>query len=808
MRDRHIFWDIAPLILLSAIAVVLIITMIQNERGWGVMQKIREEQSTIASQNQKLIAMLSEGVQVRGGVTVNHPPQNGEKNPNTNHQQQPEVARRPGMEHIPPHVKLPVVPNTPRGDENADDGDWLVETTPSEPNSLNPMRDNDASVSTFFGLANDALAARNFDDLSIWEPRLAHAWTKELVCLAYVKDGKASELAQQIEQKWPADLKKKLQIKKISADGPDVLRIEIDDVNNDYSELLMKDFGPMLHKQWWFYVSYEGMEFMDGTPITPKAMEAKLQEGLKKSPDFKGTFAPGWAMEDKVILRVLGDEAVRDAVEKTLKEMTASKDNLARVLDEKSATGKREQKNFNYDLVEDYVAQEKPVFTFYLRKDVKWHDGKPFSGKDVLFSYRTMMNPKIECGHIRNYYNDCENVELVDGNEFIVRATWIRPYFEAFTFSAGIDILPEHVFKFNDPAEFNAGKVQTIVGNGAYKLQSWERGSRFVFVRNEEYYGRKPHLKRVIYQIVKDPTAELQMFEKGDTDIYGLRPSQMEQKEKDENFKARFAVDKSTSNSYSYIGWNARLPLFKDKKVRQALTMLVDRERICKDIMRGYARPQHGTVHPENPAYWKDLPNHALPFDASKARTQLAEAGWSDTDNDGVLDKDGQPFKFTLIIRSNNPEHEAIANLVKDSFKKAGIVVNVSNLEWSVLLQQVERLKFDAVLLGWRLGLAEDPYQLWHSSQTGEKASNFCNFVSKEADRIIEKNRRELKDERRYKMLERFQQIVLEEQPYTFLYVPTRLVAYDKRIQNVKYKLVGSDRDRWWVPKDKQKHKD
>ena len=184
----------------------------------------------------------------------------------------------------------------------------------------------------------------------------------------------------------------------------------------------------------------------------------------------------------------------------------------------------------------------------------------------------------------------------------------------------------------------------------------------------------------------------------------------------------------------------------------------------------------------------------------------LAEAGWKDSEGDGVLHKDGIPFKFTLIIRSNNPEFEHIGNLVKTACAKAGIVVNVSNLEWSVLLQQVERLKFDAVLLGWHLGITEDPYQLWHSSQVHEKESNFCYFVNKEADHIIENCRRELNDQKRYKMLQRFQEIILDEQPYTFLFVSKGLRAYDKRIQNVSFKLTGGDADRWWVPRTSQKH--
>jgi peptide/nickel transport system substrate-binding protein len=801
MRERHIFWDIAPLALLSLAVILLLIMVVDNQRGWGVMQKLLAEQAALRNQNREIIAKLEGGVKIGQGA-AGQP----EKMANT-------AGNNPAQEtaptDLPPGVKPPVVPKFVRGDEGAPDGDWLVETMEVEPNSLNPLRDNDAAAASLFGEANDSLATRSFDDLSIWEPRLAEAWTKELRCEAYVKDGQAKELAKEIEKKWDAQLLQKLQIKLIAADSPDLLRIEIGDVNNSYQEQLKKDFGGRILEQRWFYLSFQGQKFLDGTELTPAVIGKRVAALVENAVGFKGKILAPVTSEDRVILRVLGDEKANDTAEKALKDYCASKENKALVVDEKSANGLREDTCLSYQMAEAYLAQEKPIFTFYLHKDVKWHDGEPFTGRDVVFTFRTIMNPKIECGADRNYYNDCESVELVNGNPYQVRFTWIKPYFQAFISSAEITILPEHLFKFTDPKEFNEGpQNQKLVGTGEYRLEKWDRGSQFVFVRNENYYRRKPHLKRVIYTIVKDRTAELQLFEAGETDIHGLTPPQMHKRESDTDFRNRFGVNISTANVYRYVGWNARLDLFKDKRVRQALTMLIDQKRICKDIYYDYASPIYGTVHPDNPAYWKDLPKHAWPYDPERARRQLAEAGWRDTVGDGVLRKDGMPFKFTLLIHSNDNEVEAVANLIKDSFAKVGINVIINNLEWSVLLQKIERLQFDAVILGWQLGIEEDPYQLWHSSQIHEKESNFCDFVNPEADRIIEACRRELDEKKRFKMLQRFQEIILDEQPYTFLFVPKRLVAYDKRLQNVQFKLIGNDRSRWWVPLNLQKHKD
>ena len=212
-------------------------------------------------------------------------------------------------------------------------------------------------------------------------------------------------------------------------------------------------------------------------------------------------------------------------------------------------------------------------------------------------------------------------------------------------------------------------------------------------------------------------------------------------------------------------------------------------------------------MHPESPMYWKGIEAQAWPFDPQRAKAALDAAGWRDSDKDNIREKDGVKFEFNLLIVSNVPEYESLANLIKDEFGKAGILVNINNLEWSAFLQKIERLQFDACILGWQLGLVDDPYQLWHSSQCDEKESNHCGFANKEADRIIESARRELDQDKRKKMLERFQQIIHEEQPYTFLFVQKRLVGYNKRIQNVKYRLVGSSSDRWWVKQAEQVHK-
>jgi peptide/nickel transport system substrate-binding protein len=772
MHERSILWDIAIVGLLGLIAVLNLLTVIQNERMEARLIRLEQAGPRVVSAAPATVAPASVPVVIT-----------------------PVSGRLFDGSDVPKFV---------RGDENADDGGRLLLNARSEPNSLNPLIDNDATASDLFGRANDNLVGRAFDDFKYWEPRLARAWEKAMICRGLARDKKARDLAAKLNGALDAAAKQRLCIARIEAENDEVLRLELGDVNGAYREEVLKALGAdAIEKQFWIYVTFDGDRFPDGKDITAASVGERLENAIKSAKGFAGRLLPRWERERSVVVRVVG---AGDAAVKAVKDYVASDANKGEIADAKSATGKRVDKVLTYDLTEDYVFEEKPVFTFHLRKDVKWHDGTPFTGRDVVFSFNTVMNPKVEAAPQRNYLQDCESCTLWKDDPYIVQFVWRKPYFLAFNFAAGLDVLPEHVFKFDDPEQFNKGKQnQTLVGTGAYKLGRWERKQQFVFVRNEHYYGRKPHFDEIVYKLVDDPTVSLQLFEAGKLDVNALSKSQAKEKLKDEAFLKKAGINVSVAGVYRYIGWNARNPLFASTRVRRALTMLVDRQRIVNDVYRGFALPLNGPVHPDSPTYTPEMEKFAVPYDPAQAVNILNEEGWRDTDGDGVLDKNGVPFKFSLLFRAGSPEYESVGNLIKDSFAQAGLIVNPSNLEWSVLLQRLNRRQFDAVIIGWQLGLEDDPYQLWHSSQTVEKGSNHCYFVSKEADRMIEEGRRELDDARRTALFRKVYEIIAREQPYTFLLVEKRTMAYDRRIQNVVYKLPGSDMDRWWVPKQLQK---
>jgi len=467
------------------------------------------------------------------------------------------------------------------------------------------------------------------------------------------------------------------------------------------------------------------------------------------------------------------------------------------------------------------ISEDKKVYTIHLRKGVLWHDATdPVTGaryrdvevaaEDFKFFADVIMNPKIPCDPIRSYFKDLDRIEVVDRYTFKVH--WKKRYFLSKSLSLGLSPLPKHFYRFdpNDPDKGfteNHERNRMIVGCGPWIFEKPIPGKQYSFRRNEKYYGPKPYLKRRIVKIIQEPNARLQALRKGEIDTMGLRPNQWLDQTNDEKFEAKWRKIKYSGRFYNYIGYNMRRELFKDRRVRLALTHLVNRERIRDEVYRGLARIQTGNFWIESPYY--DHSVKPWPFDIEKAKKLLAEAGWRDTDGDGVLDKDGKKFEFVFSCITQPPEYLRIAEIMAQDCKKAGIRVTINPYEWSVYLKRIEEKNFDAVSLGWGMGYESDPYQLWHSSHVNNpRTSNHCGFANAEADRIIEEGRREFDIEKRIALYRRFHRLLHEEQPYTFLMAPYTLTAIDRRFRNVKVYPLGLYTDAYWVHPSRQKYRE
>jgi peptide/nickel transport system substrate-binding protein len=458
-------------------------------------------------------------------------------------------------------------------------------------------------------------------------------------------------------------------------------------------------------------------------------------------------------------------------------------------------------------LAEDFsISKDGLEIYFKLRDNIHFSDGHPITTDDVIFTFETITNPKIDCASYANYFRDVERYEKINDRE--IKFYMKEVYFLSLGVLGGLPIHPKHIHEFDDPAEFNKLRTNPI-GSGPYVFEKWDVGSGVVLSRNENYWGKKPKVKKIVYKFITNDIAALQALQSGEIDYLRPSPEQFGEKSKDEEFKKKFyclSYWAAGNTGYFWIGWNQKRPFFADKKVRLAMTHLIDRKAIKDHILRN-----PDAQIPTGPFYIYGSQNNPdikpWPYDPERAKELLDEAGWVDSDDDGIRDKNGVPFRFKYMISSGTYLHEHIAKLVKDEAAKVGIDVILEPYEWSIFSERVVGRNFDALSMAWGGGVESDPYQIWHSSQIENRGSNFIGFNNPQADAIIEQARQTLDKDKRNALYQKFHQILHEEQPYTFIYTKPENRFLDRRFENVIIHKLGIDEHEWYVPMAKQKYK-
>jgi ABC-type transport system substrate-binding protein len=265
-------------------------------------------------------------------------------------------------------------------------------------------------------------------------------------------------------------------------------------------------------------------------------------------------------------------------------------------------------------------------------------------------------------------------------------------------------------------------------------------------------------------------------FYAGTIDNYGVQPHQVNRLKADPRFQSFSAP----SFGYSYIGYNMRRKPFDDRRVRQALSMAIDVNKIIEFVLYNQGERITGPFVKQTDFY-----NHTIkpiPYDPEGALKLLAEAGWQ-RNAEGWLERNGKRLQFKLITNNGNDIRKAILAIAQDSWKQIGIDVRTDLLEWAVFIKErVHKMNFDALVLGWSMGIDPDLYQIWHSSQTGFNQLNFVGFKNKEADDLIVKIRQEYNHEQQVQYSHRLHEVIADEQPYTFLFVGKWTAVLDKRI--------------------------
>jgi ABC-type transport system substrate-binding protein len=430
--------------------------------------------------------------------------------------------------------------------------------------------------------------------------------------------------------------------------------------------------------------------------------------------------------------------------------------------------------------------EHNPIIVFQLRPDVTFHDGHPFDAHDVKFTYDAIMNPKNLSPRLSDY-EPVKEVTVVDPHT--VRIVYKRLYSPALgTWVMGM--LPEHLLNEEvlqkeaiqsgkDPEKFSMRQSRFNrhpIGCGPFVFKEWKSDQYILLDRYAQYWEGPPHYSRYFYRIIPDPLTQEMEFYAGTVDAYAVRPHQVERLKEDPTYQSFSGL----SFGYSYIGYNMRREPFNDPRVRRALGMAMDVDQIIQYVLFGQGERITGPFVQQTDYYNKHI--KPLPYDPQGALKLLEEAGWR-RNQEGWLEKNGKRFQFTLITNSGNELRKAILTVAQDAWKQMGIDVRTDLLEWAVFIQErVNKLDFDALILGWSMGIEPDLYQLWHSSQTHPYQLNFVGFKNEAADDLIIKIRQEYDHEQQVAYCHQLHEIIAKEQPYTFLYVGKWTAVLDKRI--------------------------
>jgi peptide/nickel transport system substrate-binding protein len=445
------------------------------------------------------------------------------------------------------------------------------------------------------------------------------------------------------------------------------------------------------------------------------------------------------------------------------------------------------------------ISSDKRTYTFHLRHGVRWHDGYAFSARDVIATFDKIQDPNSKAASIRAYTQELERYRSLD--EYTVEFSLKRPYFLVMDgVFASVVIQPAHVIERMNGVQYSEAATNPLnrapIGTGPFRFESWKSGQAITLVRNEQYWGNRAHLDRLIFRVVHEAPVAIELSERGELDVVSRVRANQWVKLTHSSLARRFHRSLFYDANYGWIGWNQLRPQFRDARVRKALTMLVDRPGIINSLEFGLAKPT--TCH----FYWGsnacDKTLLPLPYDPVQAAALLDGAGWVDRDGDGTRDRNGVPFRFNFMIPSGSEGAARMATKMKEDFARAGIDLVLQRVDWSAFVRRVTMHDFDACTMFWSLSSRDDPTQIWATSSING-GSNFVSFDNPEADRLIREARVELDDNRRDAMYRQLGRILHDEQPYTWMYVRPQLALISKRLRGVRNSLFGWGYEDWWV---------
>ncbi|AKR43299.1 peptide-binding protein [Methylophilus sp. TWE2] len=445
------------------------------------------------------------------------------------------------------------------------------------------------------------------------------------------------------------------------------------------------------------------------------------------------------------------------------------------------------------------VADDKKTITFKLKPGLQWADGKPLTSADILFTWQLITDENTHSPYASDYQL-VTKAEAPDAHTFIVH--YSQPFAPALESWASLQVLPKHKLAGQDIR--TTSFAQKPLGSNYYQLKEWRHGEYIKLEKNPKSVLGSANIDHLIERIIPDTAAQFLELMADNIDSMSMDPITYARIIPSRPaLQARLNQFKELGNSYTYLGFNLKRKPFDDVRVRKAINYAIDKQEIIDGVYLGLGITIASPYKPGT--RWSNPDLIPYTFDPAKAKQLLAEAGFEDTNGDGVVDRDGKKLSFEILTNLGNKQREKTAVIIQRRLKEVGIETHIRTLEWASLLTNfIKPGDFDAVVMGWGLGLDPDQYNIWHSSQQKPGQFNFIGYNNPAVDKLLEQGRLEFDPEKRMQIYHEFAEVLYEDSPLVYLSAGYGLTAIHKRVQGIMNPVppagVSYDSQKWYIP--------
>jgi peptide/nickel transport system substrate-binding protein len=427
------------------------------------------------------------------------------------------------------------------------------------------------------------------------------------------------------------------------------------------------------------------------------------------------------------------------------------------------------------------VSDDGLTYRFELNRKATFSNGKPVRASDVVYTLGKIADPATQALQAHDAFTELDVAKTRALDDHTVEIVFRKRLAAQLLRFNDVLVVPEEVYSVG---HFTRDFITRAVGSGPYVLVRRDVGNEVVLQRRKDYWGERPHIETVVLKVVNDHGTAFNALKSGDIDESLVASDTWMRERNNPQLTRTIDFQRFYTLNYNYIAWNNRDPILKDKRVRRAMSMCIPIDAIIKDLFQGTARAMSGPFTPDDWAYNPTVP--VVRYDPLGAQALLAAAGWKDTNADGVLDKDGKPFKIDLIIMTGSNTSQQIGQMAQSELKKAGVNVDIVMMDGAQAIQRLMAGNYQSAYLSWDLDADPDPYGIFHSSQTPTGGGqNFVFYSNPEADRLIDAARIELDASKRKEMYWRLHEILAEDQPYTWLIQNSAKWGLNRRLHGV-----------------------